>query len=218
MNRRELAAAYLLGELDPAGRADVDRRAGEDPELSAEIEAMRPLLGALEEMPAEGWPDEDPVAAGGRPESTGGRRWTLRPALAIAALLVTAVLGVGLGALLDGGGGEPSRQQPTIVLRPLEPTAGETATVAMPRPGEMLLRAHGLPTSASGQYYELWLMPDAQRTVPIASFRVGTDGTATVRVPLPADPTSFRYFDVSRQQVSGGTGHSGDSVLRAPTS
>jgi len=219
MNRRELAAAYMLGELDAAGREDVDRRLADDPELRAEVEAMRPLLGALSELPAEGWPpDAVTDAAAPAPEPvTPPRRWSLRPAFAIAALLLVALLGTGLGALLADGGGDVNRQAPTIALRPLEPTTGEAATVAMPRPGEMVLRARGLPPSASGQYYELWLMTDAQRTVPIASFRVGPDGRATLRVPLPADPARYRYFDVSRQLVNGGTEHSADSILRGPT-
>lgn len=217
MNRRELAAAYLLGELDAAEREDLDRRLADDAELRVEIEAMRPLIRNLGELPSEAWPES---ATDTTVPAPGPRRrsWSVRPALAIAALVVTALFGVGLGALLDGGGGEAGRQQPATVLRPLEPTAGETATVAMPRPGEMVLRARGLPPSASGQYYELWLMTDASRTVPIASFRVGADGRATVRVPLPADPGSYRYFDLSRQEVDGGTGHSADSVLRGPTS
>jgi anti-sigma-K factor RskA len=217
MNSRELAAAYLLGELGADERDDVDRRLEGDPELRAEVDAMRPLLATLEEMPREAWPAEQ-VIDGEQPETArSDRRWSVRPALAVAALLVTAVLGAGLGVLIDGGNGESSGQAPAIILRPLEPTAGETATVAMPRPGEMVLRARGLPPSASGQYYELWLMTDAQRTVPIASFRVGADGRATVRVPLPADPSGYRYFDVSLQKVNGGTGHSADSILRGPT-
>ena len=31
-------------------------------------------------------------------------------------------------------------------------------------------------------------MTDAAKTVPIASFAIGADGAARVRVPLPADP------------------------------
>jgi hypothetical protein len=39
-----------------------------------------------------------------------------------------------------------------------------------------------------------------------------------VRVPLPDDPGRYRYFDVSRELVDGGLEHSGDSLLRGPTS
>ncbi len=234
MNRRDLAAEYLLGELDDAGRARVEGRLAEDAELRAELEAMRPLVSTLESLPEDAWPASAPsgdsVAAVGEREGrrqaarsrgwrwvpgAGSRRWSVRPALALATLLVVAALGVGLGALLNGGGG--SEGAPAIVLRPLRPAAGEQATVAMPAAGEMLFHAEGLPPLGDGHFYELWLMTDASRTVPVASFRVGADGRAIVRVPLPADPSSFRYFDVSQQRVGAGTGHSAVSVLRGPT-
>jgi hypothetical protein len=86
----------------------------------------------------------------------------------------------------------------------------------MPSPDDMVLTVSDLPRSAQGQYYELWLLGD-EETVPVASFRVGPEGTATVRVPLPVDPGEYRYFDVSRQSAADGTEHSADSVLRGPT-
>lgn len=244
MNPRELAAAYLLDDLDAGGRERVERRLAEDAELRAEVEAMRPIVGGLQSLPADAWPEEDGHAGAegapggfgrflrlgnakgartqagrdpGRHPAPPGRRWSLRPTLAVCVVLAATALGVGAGLLL-GGGSEATRPvPPAIVLRPLEPTAGESATVAMPRAGEMVLRARGLPPSAEGQYYELWLMTDAERTVPVASFRVGADGRATLRVPLPADPGGYRYFDLSRQNVAAGTQHSADSVLRGPT-
>ncbi len=88
--------------------------------------------------------------------------------------------------------------------------------MSMPAAEEMVFHAKGLPVLGAGQYYEIWLMTDAKRTVPVASFRVDSSGEAVVRVPLPADPTAFRYFDVSRQRVGEGTGHSASSVLRGP--
>jgi Anti-sigma-K factor rskA len=221
MNRREMAAAYLLDDLDPAGREDVEleRRLAEDAELRDEIEVMRPLIDRLGSLAEGAWPEaarlDSIPPSRSVPRST--RRWSVRPSIALASLLVVAVLGVGLGAILRGGGGTVEPHPAAIVLRPLQPSAGERATVAMPRVGEMVLRASGLPKLAAGEYYELWLMSDARRTVPVASFRTGPDGSALIRVPLPAEPSRFRYFDVSRQAVGGGTAHSADSVLRGPT-
>jgi anti-sigma-K factor RskA len=231
MNRRELAAAYLLDSLDAGERADFERRLAGDAELRAEVEATRVLTTRLDALPEEAWPVAIPE--GVEPSSVPGegaaaspaqasepargpRRWTVRPALAVAALVVVAALAFGLGALITGG--DTTKTAPAIVLRPLEPAAGEEATVAMPAPGEMLFTAEGLPTLEAGQYYEIWLMSSASRLVPVASFRVGADGHAQVRVPLPADPTAYRYFDVSRQVAGAGTGHSADSVLRGSTS
>jgi anti-sigma-K factor RskA len=236
MNRRELAAAYLLDTLEPAERTEVERRLADDAELRAEVEAARALTMHLGSLPGPAWPEAGVPTAAASPTSTGAgeiaasdpaadprsgsepgspRRWRVRPVLALASLLVVAALGFGLGALLTGG--DSSRPAPAIVLRPLVPTNGEEATVAMPAPGEMLFTAEGLPALESGQFYEIWLMSSESRLVPVASFRVGADGHAQVRVPLPADPASYRYFDVSRQRVDEGTAHSADSVLRGST-
>jgi anti-sigma-K factor RskA len=228
MNRRELATAYLLDSLDEVERAEVERRLSGDAELRAELEAARALTVHLGSLPGPAWPEAGAADAGAGaivgPGPAAGveaaparpRRWRVRPALAVLALLVVAALGFGLGALLTGG--DSGRPAPAIVLRPLGPAGGEEATVAMPAPGEMLFTAEDLPALKSGQYYEIWLMSSSSRLVPVASFRVGADGHAQVRVPLPADPSSYRYFDVSRQRVAEGTAHSADSVLRGSTS
>jgi anti-sigma-K factor RskA len=219
VNRRELAAAYLLDELDGTQRSELEGRLAADPELQQEIESMRPLVSQLAALPEAAWPaPPEPAAEVAASKSrVTGRRWTVRPGAAIASLLVVAAIGLGLGVLLDGGGGG-EETAPAIVLTPLRPTAGEQATVAMPRAGEMVFRAEGLAPLQAGQYYELWLMSDPTRTVPVASFQASADGSALVRVPLPADPAAFRYFDVSLQSVGAGTGHSTVSVLRGQTS
>lgn len=214
MNTRELAAAYVLDELDPVRRAEVERRLASDTELRAEIEALGPLTSTLAELPAEAWPD----APARRPAaSRASREWRLRPVLAVAAVLAALLVGVGLGFVLspDGGGGGDGG--PELVLSGLAPASAASGRVTMPSPDDMVLTVADLPRSAQGQYYELWLLGDTE-TVPVASFRVGTDGTATVRVPLPVDPAAYRYFDVSRQTAADGTEHSSDSVLRGPTS
>ncbi len=77
----------------------------------------------------------------------------------------------------------------------------------MPAADTMLLNVHGLPPSAAGSYYEVRLMNDSESLVPVASFRVGHSGQAKGEVPLPADPNAYRYFDVSRLSLTGGTGH-----------
>ncbi len=219
MNTRELAAAYVLDELEPARRAEVERRLESDPELRAEVEAMGPLTATLAELPVEVWPDAPaptPAPDPARPVAAKRPRrvWSLRPAFAIAGLLVALAIGAGLGAALDSDAGGESG--PELTLSGLTPTASASGRVTMPSPEEMVLTVADLPRSARGQYYELWLLGD-EETVPVASFRVGAEGTATVRVPLPVDPGEYRYFDVSRQSAADGTEHSADSVLRGPT-
>lgn len=224
MNDRELAAAFVLGELDERERAEVDHRLAGDPALRAEVEAMRPLTSSLAELPAAAWPvaevepapAETPQGAPALPAPRPHRVWQLRPAFALAAMLAALMAG-GLGALLvNGGGGEP-QGEPQLTLSALPPNSPAHGEISMPTSDEMVLAVSDLPRNAAGQFYEVWLL-GGDETLPIASFRVGSDGTATVRVPLPADPAAYRYFDVSRQIAAEGTEHSGDSVLRGPAS
>jgi anti-sigma-K factor RskA len=242
MNRQELIAAYALGELDGAERERFERELAADPALRAEVEATRGTMAHLEALPGDAWP----AAAAGEPapregETAGApepvatpapapaakrrrserrprRRLSLSPALAVAAIVVAAVLGGIVGALIDSGGGSSPPAKTVLVLRPLDAPKGSRADISMPNAETMLLRAHGLPPSSAGDYYEVWLMSSDSKLVPVASFRVGDSGEASVEVPLPAAPDEYTYFDVSRQTVSGGTGHSKDSVLRGPTS
>ena len=119
------------------------------------------------------------------------------------------------------GGDDSEGEAPpaaALALQPLSSGSAAKGEVAMPAPDEMVLTVSDMPPSGQGQYYELWLLDGAEQTVPVASFWVGADGTAKLRVPLPADPARYRYFDVSRQRASQGTEHSADSVLRGPTS
>lgn len=221
MRNRELAAAYVLGELGPRERAEFERRLGAEPELRAEVEVLAPLAARLEELPAEAWPAlEDapsPEPDPARPRPT-PRRWSVRPALALAALLAVLLVGGGAGALLAGGGGGASESPPPqLTLSGLGADRAAAGLVSMPSADEMRLRVDGLPPNPAGEFYELWLLGEDGETVPVASFRVGEGGTATLRVPLPVDPGAYRYFDVSRQQAAAGTEHSSDSVLRGPT-
>jgi anti-sigma-K factor RskA len=212
MSERELAAEFVLGELDERRRAEVIRRLEADVDLRAEVEVMRALAGDLGELPADAWLQTEAA----RPAPRGRRAWSVRPAFALGAVLLALILGGAAGVLLDDGG-DSSPPAAQIVLQPLGPDAAARGEVAMPSEGEMVLSVSDLPSTAPGQYYEVWLIDDRERTVPIASFRVGGDGAARLRVPLPVDPARFRFFDVSRQEEAAGTQHSGDSVLRGPT-
>ena len=229
MRNRELASAYVLGELEPEARAEFERRLGAEPELRAEVEVLRPLAARLAALPAEAWPrlDSPPPPAPARPPAPAPaprrprprRRWSVRPALARGALLAVLLLGGGAGALLAGGdGGGSEALPPQLTLRALDSERTAAGLVSMPSAGEMQLRVHGLAPNPAGEFYELWLLGEDGETVPVASFRVGEGGAATLRVPLPVDPGAYRYFDVSRQRAAAGTQHSSDSVLRGPTS
>jgi anti-sigma-K factor RskA len=222
MNRQELIAAYALGELEGAERERFEREAAADPTLHAEIEATRGTMAHLEDLPLDAWPADVPESLPPEPaparSAAPRRRFGLRPLPVAAMVLVAAVLGGVVGALIASGGSSSTAEKTVLVLHPLDAPKSSRADISMPNPETMLLRAHDLPPSAAGDYYEVWLMSSDEKLVPVASFKVGKSGEASVEVPLPAAPTEYTYFDVSRQKVSGGLHHSQDSVLRGPTS
>ena len=209
MSTRELAAAYLLEELDDLERARVEDRLRDDDEFRAEVEAMRPIVARLEQLPEDGWPDSGEAAAppmidpGAAPSPRQApRSWRLRPAIAIAALAGALLVGVAAGTLLgddDGSAGEG----PTIALDAFPPASSATAaaTLTMSTPEQMQMDVTGVQPSRPGEYYELWLIDGPQRTLPVAAFRVPEGGSTRLAVPLPADPGEYRFFDVSRQRV-----------------
>jgi anti-sigma-K factor RskA len=232
---RELVAAYVLGELDAPELAEFELRLEREPGLRGELEATRRLSAGLEALPADAWPGaewEGPAVAeapplaptprrGARPSAGSPRqRFLRRPAYALAAVAAALVIGIVVGDQIGGGGSGGSTVTASgyaVRLKPLEVGSKADAVVHVRHGHTVELDARGLPDSGSDHYYELWLMTDAAKTVPIASFAIGADGAARVRVPLPADPDRFRYYDISRQRVGGGTRHSTESVLRAPT-
>jgi anti-sigma-K factor RskA len=223
VNRDADIVDYLLDELPPPERRRVERRMAEDELFRAEVERLRPLVTELEALPEGAWdpgevpplPALPPLTATAR-ES--GRRISVSPWLAVAAALVAIAVGVAIGALVRDGGDAP--QGASIALAPLgaaEPTASGTATMVDGDAG-MRLRVSGLPPTGPGSFYEVWLLDGPTRVMSLGGFRVPQSGDAEVTVPLPVDVADFRYLDVSVEREDGDPGHSGDSVLRAPTS
>ncbi len=223
MDRRIEPVDYVLGELEPAERAEAERLLREDPRFRAEVERMLPVVDRLAELPAPAW--EGLQTAETAFESAPGRsarRWALRPALAIAASVLLLVAGGVGGALLFGDDeGEEIAGGNVIALEPVgfsTPDAKGTGEVSDQAGDDAVVRVSGLDPSGPGQYYELWLLSDPERLVSLGSFRVPESGRAEVRVPLPVDPRRFRFLDLSLERVDEGPEHSGISVLRGPLS
>ena len=211
------AVDYLLGEMDPERAVRFEVELAQNASLRAEVERLRPVVTRLDALPAEAWdgveppPLREPVALREPPR----RRLVLRPAVAALCSLALLAAGMGLGVLLDR---DPDLEPATrLALNPIggvDPQASGRVGVASDR---VNVRVSGLKPTAEGQFYELWLLGADQQLVGLGSFRVGQDGTATLRLPLPVDPERFRYFDISLEPGDGDPGHSGVSVLRGPT-
>jgi anti-sigma-K factor RskA len=212
---------YLLGELDPLQAAAFERAMASDAALRDEVERLRPVVTRLERLPAEAWEDVEPPplalpeveTAGAARAQRRPRRLVLRPLVAAAAAVVLLAAGAGLGFLLDRGPAVSAQ----LALRPvgqLDPAA--SGKVSLVSDG-VNVRVSGLKPTGGGEFYELWLLGADKRLVGLGSFRVNADGSATLKLPLPVDPKTFTYFDLSLEPTDGNPGHSGVSVLRGPS-
>jgi anti-sigma-K factor RskA len=141
------------------------------------------------------------------------RRLVLRPLAATAFAVVLLAAGIGLGAWLD-------RDSTPVGQLALEPVGdldpGASGNIAVSDDG-VTVRVSGLQPTEDDQFYELWLLGADKELVGLGSFRVGEDGAATLKLPLPMNPDAFQYFDLSLEPGDGDPGHSGVSVLRGPT-
>lgn len=226
MSERIDPGEYLLGELSGAQLAEAERLLREDESFRAEVERLRPVVSRLEELPPQAWEELTPPAlpplpaADSRPAPSARRIGRLRPALASLGAAALLAVGVGIGWTLAGPEGEDGGAGRTVAFEPVSPAdapASGSAELVGAGGGEADLELSGLPPSAEGEYYELWLLTAPDDLISLGSFRVDESGAAEVQVPLPVDPARFEFLDISVERDDGDASHSGVSVLRAPT-
>jgi anti-sigma factor RsiW len=209
---RDELPGLLLGELPPGTAIDVDRHlAGCDPcrrDLAAVAVASSALRDAsrLPVMPA---PDLPPMRLpSASPDPPLGRRRG-RWLLGAAAVLLTLLLGVGgytVGRDRDAGRGQ------TVALAAT--TGDATAEARMRGAGDdqiMTMTARGLPRPPAGAYYEVWLVDDAGKELPVGVLAANGEGIWS----LPAEVTArYRVIDVTLEPADGDPSRVAESVLR----
>jgi anti-sigma-K factor RskA len=177
-----------------------------------------PLVARLQALGPDEWRPEQPPALVMPPAATPAprrRALTLRPLPALACALLLLALGAG-GALIAGSRGTSAG--PPLTLSPLTRGGAAQGEVRLARTGRRAtLRVSGLKPSRRGQFYELWLLNPPGDLVSLGSFRVDADGRARLAVPLPVDPSRYRFLDVSVEPDDGNPAHSTRSVLRGRT-
>ncbi|MCB0858659.1 MAG: anti-sigma factor [Solirubrobacterales bacterium] len=239
---REIAISYLLNELTGDERARFEAEMSANESLRQTVDELRPVVTRLEEMPPEAWePAEPPPLDLARAKATAeaplaereaefnraerkqaGRRplWLRLSGVLVtgaALLLVGFVIGSGTGG---DDSGPASSAGPALALDRLgeaPPSAHGQVQMVSSEGDQMRLDVSGLKPNGAGDFYELWLLGEDGDLIALGSFNVGQDGKRTVELPLPVDPTSFEYFDVSIEKNDGGPEHSGRSVLRGLT-
>lgn len=222
--------------MDPALRAEVDRLRPAvsrletlpedvwDPPEVPQLDTGA-IFSSVVDIPEVSTPEAAPKVRSGSLPGFFKVAW---PKLAVGAFSVVFLLalGVGIGLQFAGSGSEQlGGPVQTVELKAYgdEVPADASGEVLVASSGsgsgdQMKLDVSGLPQSADREYYEVWLLGDKGEVVALGSFRVPSDGTSTVEVPLPVSPDRYRYFDVSIQAENGDPQHSGRSVLRGLTS
>jgi hypothetical protein len=188
------------------------------------------LSDVLADLPAEEWPAEAIDAEAERPapsEPAPPRSArSRRPLVAGIVVVVGALLGGLIGLVLFGGGSDDDAKAPRAAAAPAAPAADNVALtgIAPDFPGRGSARIEGSGAESRlvlslrdlpprEEAYAVWLYNSLTDTVLVERV-VGSE--LDVNRVLPADPSGFRYLDVSREPIDDNPNHSGASVMRVP--
>jgi anti-sigma-K factor RskA len=200
--------AYLLGALPADEREGFERHLATCPECRREVEE---LAVAADALPSAAPPVTPPpelkqrimavvdaeasllAAAGSRADEPGparprerrgffARRWTFRPAFALAASVLLLAIGVAGGVLAGGGSSER-----TVTARVAGAAANAQAKLVVGKDGSQLVMT-GFPQPPAGRVYQVWTKKPGQDPEPTnVLWTPLSDGSATVSVPGSLD-------------------------------
>ncbi|HKP20189.1 MAG TPA: anti-sigma factor [Thermoleophilaceae bacterium] len=172
-------------------------------------------------------PREPRSAMGGRLAPTADRRWLMAGAAALIVILLAVVIWP-IGALTgdddDKSSGDTSSSgtqgQNQSQQNATGQTSGQPAGIAIvvQRNGkkQLLVQATSLTPSGQSEGYYVWLYNSPNDAKSLGGQVTDQNGNYQAIGPLPADFKSYKFIDISRQQIanSGTVKHSGESVLR----
>ena len=208
-----LLGSYLLGELGDEEEHELERHLEECLECRRELDRLRQTDNLLRHLATNEPPAElkGQVLAQVRGEtparSIGGWRFW---ASAAAALLLIAVLGVGLFW-------EIIRDSSTVV--PLTPTAlvpeagGEAQIEEVEENFRVELEVWEMPELEEDEYYEMWYYAEDGDRISCGTFRVGPEGRTTVNLTAPASARNYPEIEITRELDDGDPRASGEEVL-----
>ena len=209
----EFLGPYLLGELSVEEERELERHLEGCPRCRGELERIRQTHNLLRQLAANEPPAEleDRVLAQARgeiPARSGGRWWLW--ASAAAALLVVAVLGVGLFRAITG---DPSSGVPLTATALAPKAGGEVRVEEVGENFQVELEVWGMPELREGEYYEMWYYAEDGGRISCGTFRAGPEGRTTVNLTAPASAREYPEIEITREADDGDPGSSGEEVL-----
>jgi anti-sigma-K factor RskA len=200
--------AYLLGALPSDERERFERHLATCPECRREVEELSVAADAL---PSAAPPVTPPpelkqrimavvdaeasllAAAGSRADAPEApprrerrgffaRRWSFRPAFALAASALLLAVGIAGGVLAGGGSGER-----TVTAQVAGAATGAQVKLVVGKDGSQLVMTR-FPQPPAGRVYQVWTLRKGQSPEPTnVLWTPLSDGSATVSVPGSLD-------------------------------
>ena len=209
----ELLGPYLLHELTAEEEHELEHHLEECSRCREELDRIRHTHTLLREL-ALSEPPADLKArtmAQARGESTTrlGVSWKVWVPAA-AALLLAAILGIGLLQTLIGD----SSNGVALTATALAPDAsGELRGEKVGENFQVDLEVRGLPKLRKDEYYEMWYAREDGGRISCGTFRAQPEGRTTVNLTAPVNAVSYPIIEVTLEPDDGNPGTSGKEVL-----
>lgn len=218
MSRAIRPAEVVLGLVDPADRAEVDRLLAEDPLFRDEVDRLRRTTAGLQMLDRSAWrpetppplPEASPPPPVAEPPTPRVRRRRRRRFVLLPAAGLATAVAATVALVLPSGSPAPASR--TLALHALGDVHGR-ATLTL-RGDTAELRGTGMPPSGTHDYYEAWLADRRGRMVSMGTFRVAADGHVDAHMAIAVDLHRYTLVDVSLEPDDGNPAHSATSVMR----
>jgi anti-sigma-K factor RskA len=210
----ELLGPYVLGELASEEERELERHVEECSSCWEELSVVLGIHNALRAAAAGGPPQDLRLRTLARAKGEGPTpsrlRWTIWVPMA-AALLVAAVLGIGLlRTIVD----RPSEGVPLTATALAPEAGGEVRGQIVGENLRVELQVWGMPKLRENEYYEMWYYAEDGSRISCGTFRTGPEGRTTVNLSAPADARAYPEIEVTREPDDGNPLANGDEVLR----
>lgn len=210
---KELLGPYLLGELSVEEERELERHLEGCSGCRSELARVRQTHNLLRELAAGEPPPELKArvlarARGEIPARSGGGWKLWIPAAA--ALVVVAVLGIGLLRAITGDSSEGIPLSATAVA---PEAGGEVRGEVEGENFRIELVVWGLPELREDEYYEMWYYAEEGGRISCGTFRVDPEGRATVNLTAPVSARDYPEIEITREPDDGDPGASGEEVL-----